>query len=160
MAPSNALRNSSLYLGLTPVVSIRRLDPFKDMSQSPEIYRFREKHVEAGVVPPVLVGGGKICADRDRRQTRPALPGLGNKVVAVAIGQANVAYDNVDGALVQNLQSSRSGIAGGNVVAPAAQNGGKSLPRIVMVFDKKDRAHPVKSFPINRQRLSGSAGLF
>jgi hypothetical protein len=84
-------------------MSIRRLDPFKDVLQSGEVHWFREEHVEAGVIAPILVGGGKISANRDRRQTRPALPGLSNKVVAVPIGQANVAHYNIDRALVQNL---------------------------------------------------------
>ena len=61
-------------------------------------------------------------------------------LVAIAIGQPNVAHDNIHLAMVQKLQSGSGRIARRDLVSPAAKNSGESLPRVIMIFDQEDRA--------------------
>lgn len=114
--------------------------PFQDMAKGREVHRFREKHIEAGVASALLIGGGKISADCDRRQSRPAMPRFCDQFVPVTVRKANVADNNVDFAFVQKFQSRRRGVSCRNLVPPASENGGERLLRIIVVLDQQDRA--------------------
>ena len=112
--------------------------PFEDMAESGQVHRLCEKHIEPGVASAFLIVGGEIGADRDRRQTRPAVSCLGNQFVSVSIGQSDVTDDDVHRPFVQKFQSGRRRIARRNLVSPASEDRGKGLLGIKVVFNQKD----------------------
>jgi hypothetical protein len=122
-----------------------RRSSLQDMTKGREVYGFREKHVEASVASAFLISRSKISANRDGRQSRPALTCLGHQFVAVSVGQPNIAHHNVHLALVQKFQSGLGGIARRNLVTPASEDGGESLPGIVVVLDQEDGAEGMKT---------------
>jgi hypothetical protein len=138
----NALRNCRLFAGIA-VISNR--GPFEDVPQSPQVDWFREKHVEPGLAAPILIGGGEIRANRNRGQTGSTLPGLGHEIITVTIGQPDIADDDVDGALVQNLESARGAIARRDLVAPAAENSREGLLGVIVVLNKEDGAEGIEA---------------
>src|SRR5437588_366780 len=93
------------------------------MPQRGEVHRLREKHVEARVIPTLLVGGGEVSANGDGRHSRITLPSLGNKIVAVPVRQTDIAQNHIHRVRTEKRQAARHRVARVDAVPPTPEDG-------------------------------------
>src|SRR2546423_7438684 len=119
-------------------------DAIERPAQAEQIDRLRKIHVEPRLVPAILIRCGEIAAHSDGCQVRTALTRFSDKLIAVPIRQADIAEHDLHFIFIETFQSARHGIAGANLMAPAAQDSRKRLPGVIMIFDKQNSAHDLR----------------
>lgn len=123
------------------VVPRRGTHPIESDLEASEIDRLGEIHIEAGVTPALLVGRGEISAHGDGGHVWRALPRLGNEIISVAVGQPDVAQNDVYFIFIEETEPAGGRTAGGNSVAPAFEDGRECPSSVEMVLDEENGTH-------------------
>src|SRR5437867_11286033 len=109
----------------------------QDSAQFVKVHRFCKMEIEPGLLAALNV---LSCAKAGERYgfDRSFSLGFGNYVVAAAIGQRDVAQNDVELFGVNNIQRSLRAIGKGNFVAEMTEKTRQRLQCVAVIFDHQD----------------------